>query len=370
MNTRKGMWFLSFVAVAFLLSACAMQQPGQPGPFQVKSLADGKWKPKADNLVFVLDTSSSMTEGYNGVEKFATAKGVLANFNQTMPDLNIKAAIRTFGHDQALSKRSTMLAYGLTDYSRADFAASLDKIKPAGGPSPMEKALGGVVGDLKDTRGKIAMIVVSDGKDMGKAPMAAADALKAQYGDRLCIYTVLVGDDPAGRSLLADLSKTTGCGFATTADNLSTGAQMADFVETVMLEAVVAPPPPKPAPVVKTPPKKKKPSWVFNDIKFDFDKATLRPESYPVLDGIYEALRDNPGLKVEIQGHTCAIGTDAYNMGLSQRRANTVFEYLKDKGIDASRMTTEGFGESQPIDSNKTREGRANNRRVEFKPVQ
>ena len=108
----------------------------------------------------------------------------------------------------------------------------------------------------------------------------------------------------------------------------------------------------------------------FNDIKFDFDKATLRPESYPVLDGVYEALRGNPGLAVEIQGHTCAIGTDEYNMGLSQRRANTVLKYLKDKGISASRLTAKGFGESQPIDSNKTKEGRANNRRVEFKPIQ
>ncbi|MDD3991950.1 MAG: OmpA family protein [Desulfobacterales bacterium] len=129
-----------------------------------------------------------------------------------------------------------------------------------------------------------------------------------------------------------------------------------------------APAPPPPPPVVKTPPKK--PSWVFNDIKFDFDKATLRPESYSVVDGIYEALRDNPELAVEIQGHTCAIGTDAYNMGLSQRRANTVLNYLQNKGIDSSRLSAKGFGESQPIDSNKTKEGRANNRRVEFKPMQ
>jgi OOP family OmpA-OmpF porin len=110
--------------------------------------------------------------------------------------------------------------------------------------------------------------------------------------------------------------------------------------------------------------------WVFKDIKFDFDKATLRPESKPILDGIYEALRDNPELKVEIQGHTCWIGTDAYNMGLSQRRANTVMKYLNAKGIAASRMTAKGFGESQPIDTNKTKEGRANNRRVELKPMQ
>ncbi len=127
-------------------------------------------------------------------------------------------------------------------------------------------------------------------------------------------------------------------------------------------------PPPPPPPVVKAP--SKKPTWVFKDIKFDFDKATLRPESKPILDGIYEALRDNPELKVEIQGHTCWIGTDAYNMGLSQRRANTVMKYLNAKGIAASRMTAKGFGESQPIDTNKTKEGRANNRRVELKPMQ
>ena len=216
------------------------------------------------------------------------------------------------------------------------------------------------------------MVVVSDGKDMGKAPLTAAKGLKEKYGDRLCIYTVLVGDDKDGRSLLESLSKVTGCGSAVTAEMLTTEAQMADFVETVLL--LPAPPPPAPAPAPAAAPKVEKPvkkaSWVFRDIKFDFDKATLRPSSYPILDGIYEALRDNPEIRVEIQGHTCSIGTDEYNMGLSQRRAQTVLNYMESKGIAASRMTAKGYGESQPMDTNKTREGRANNRRVELKPLQ
>ncbi len=367
MNTKRGLWFLALLSVAFLLAACAA--PGKPAPFQVKSLADGNWIPKADNLMFILDTSSSMSEGYNDVEKFAIAKGVIANFNQTMPDLDIDAGIRTFGHSPKFSSKSTTLAYGFTGYSRTELAAGLDKVTPSGGPSPMGKALADAAGDLKNSEGKIAMVVVSDGKDMGKAPLESAAVLKSQYGDRLCIYTVLVGDDKAGKKLLEDLSKVTGCGFTISADELATGPQMADFVEKVLLEPapVVVAPAPAPAPA---PQPVQKASWVFKDIKFEFDKATLMASSYPTLEGILEALRENPEIKVEIQGHTDWVGTDKYNMGLSLRRANTVMKYLKDKGIDPSRMTATGFGESQPIDTNKTVEGRANNRRVELKPVE
>lgn len=362
MRTKRGVYLLSLLVIAVLMSGCAGQDGKKPAPFQAQSLADGNWKQKADNLIFVLDASSSMTESYNGVQKFDTARGVIANFNQTMPALNLKAALRTFGHDPALSNKSTMLVYGVTNYNRAGLAEALNKIVPAGGPSPMEKSLAAVEEDLKATQGKTAMVIVSDGKDMGKAPLDAANALKAKYGDRLCIYTVLVGDDEAGGALLKALAATTGCGAAVTADQIASGPQMADFVKTVLLEPVAKP--------VKAqmPPKSERGTWVFKDIKFEFDKATLMASSYPTLENIYAALRDNPEIKVEIQGHTDSVGTDQYNLGLSQRRAQTVMQYLKDKGIAATRMTAKGYGESQPIDTNKTVAGRANNRRVELKP--
>jgi OOP family OmpA-OmpF porin len=231
----------------------------------------------------------------------------------------------------------------------------------------MEKSFMAMSDDLKGAQGKIAIVVVSDGKDMGKEPLTAANGLKAQYGDRLCIYTVLVGDNAGGRALLSDLSKVTGCGLAVTADDLASGPQMANFVKTVLLEEMAAPKAePTKAPL---PPLTKRGTWVFKDVKFEFNKATLMKSSYPVLDNIYSILRDNPEIRVvEIQGHTDWIGTDAYNLDLSQRRAQTVMGYLKSKGIAAARMTAKGFGESQPIDTNKTDAGRANNRRVELKP--
>ena len=370
MKSKKWIGVAFVVAVAFLLGGCATPTT-ELSPFKAQPLDSAKWQLKADNLLFVLDASSSMTEGYKGVEKFAIAKGVLANFNQTMPDLAVKTGLRTFGHSPKLSSQSTVLAYGMSPYSRKDLGDAIKKAGPAGGPSPMEKSFAAVAEDLAATEGKIALVVVSDGKDMDKAALAAAKALKGKYGERLCVYTVLVGDDPSGRALLENISKVTGCGSAVAADALVTEAQMAAFVETVLL----VPAPPAPAPVVPAPaPKVEKPvkkaSWVFRDIKFDFDKATLRSESYPILDGIYEALRDNPEIRVEIQGHTCSMGPDDYNLGLSQRRAQTVLKYLEGKGIAAYRMTAKGYGESQPMDTNKTKEGRANNRRVELKPIQ
>jgi outer membrane protein OmpA-like peptidoglycan-associated protein len=101
-------------------------------------------------------------------------------------------------------------------------------------------------------------------------------------------------------------------------------------------------------------------------IFFEFDRAVIRPVSFPILDTVAQVLRDYPDISVEIQGHTDSQGNDAYNERLSQSRAESVREYLINKGIDAGRLTARGYGEARPIDSNRTSAGRANNRRVEF----
>lgn len=102
-------------------------------------------------------------------------------------------------------------------------------------------------------------------------------------------------------------------------------------------------------------------------VYFDFDKATIRPESYPVLDDAAKILTDNSKILVEIQGHTDSQGPDSYNQSLSERRAYAVVDYLvKFKGIEINRLRSVGYGESKPIASNDTKEGRALNRRVEF----
>ncbi|ETH07379.1 outer membrane protein A [Bordetella pertussis 2371640] len=105
---------------------------------------------------------------------------------------------------------------------------------------------------------------------------------------------------------------------------------------------------------------------VFNaDTFFDFDKSTLKPEGRQLLDQVAQQAGTIDLETIIAVGHTDSIGTEAYNQKLSERRAAAVKTYLVSKGIDPNRIYTEGKGELQPIASNKTREGRAQNRRVE-----
>ncbi|MFZ1290534.1 MAG: OmpA family protein [Melioribacteraceae bacterium] len=102
-------------------------------------------------------------------------------------------------------------------------------------------------------------------------------------------------------------------------------------------------------------------------VNFEFDKSTFLPESYPILKHLLTVLQNHPEINIEIQGHTDNFGTDLYNIGLSQRRANAVKNYLIENKIEPNRLTSVGFGEGFPIADNNTPIGRAFNRRIEIK---
>ncbi len=108
-------------------------------------------------------------------------------------------------------------------------------------------------------------------------------------------------------------------------------------------------------------------SITVNNIFFEYNKSDLRPESYSELDRLVELLKEYPNVKVEISGHTDSDGSDSYNKRLSQSRAQSVVNYLIKKGINKNNLIAIGYGESKPIADNKTDEGKAKNRRVEFK---
>jgi OmpA-OmpF porin, OOP family len=136
------------------------------------------------------------------------------------------------------------------------------------------------------------------------------------------------------------------------------GHYICDPEEVPPPPVVQAPPPPPPAKGTKI--------ATLGGAQFDFNKATIKPAGLAVLDGAVKVLQDNPSLHIVVEGHTDSVGSDAYNMKLSQRRANAVRDYLIKQGIDASRVTARGYGKTRPIASNATEEGRAQNRRADL----
>ena len=120
------------------------------------------------------------------------------------------------------------------------------------------------------------------------------------------------------------------------------------------------PPPPPPAPKVER-------TIILDDVLFDFDKSAIKPEAAQILDRLVAFMNENRSSKVSLSGHTDSIGTEAYNLKLSDRRWMSVRDYVVKEGVDSSRVSGQGFGESKPIASNATAEGQAKNRRVEIK---
>ena len=147
-----------------------------------------------------------------------------------------------------------------------------------------------------------------------------------------------------------------------------------DLVPKPPAPAVAPPPPPppaKPAPAPAKPAPKPVAEKVTlaADVLFDFDKSVLKPEGKAKLDDLASKVM---GINLEVViaiGHTDSIGSDAYNQKLSVRRAESVKAYLVSKGVEPNRIYTEGKGEKQPVASNKTKEGRQKNRRVEIEVI-
>ena len=118
-------------------------------------------------------------------------------------------------------------------------------------------------------------------------------------------------------------------------------------------------PPPPPAPAVKQP-------ISFHAVNFDYNKWNLKPEAKAELDRAVKIMQDNPDVTLELQGNTDNVGSAKYNEALGKKRADAVFNYFKEKGIDPNRLKAVSFGEGKPVASNATDAGRAQNRRVDM----
>lgn len=416
---KNGIPVMALVLLMGVLTFGCSAPQHTPAPFVPRTIDMVHYEPKVDTVLILFDGSSSMvSESYKGERKINLAKDFVYSMNRTLPPLGMMAGMRTFGQSAPHNWNYTSLVYGMTQYSPSGLEAAIDSIQSRGSITPMGTALNAAAGDLKNSRGNIALILVSDGKDPEIPEIPLNDelkALKATYGDRLCIYTVGIGDDPGGLSLLKDIAGRNRCGFFVKAEDVSSADAMADFVIRVFLnklkdsdgdgvydkydqcpdtppgvgvdaQGCPLPAPERPLPedtdgdgmfdpedvCPNTPPG----AVVDEDgcrllgmVQFDFDRTNIKKKYVPFLEDAVVLLNDNPMTRMEIHGHTDSIGTSEYNQGLSERRAQSVMRYLMKKGIHEERLMIIGHGFRQPIETNETADGRARNRRAVLRPV-
>lgn len=386
---------LKIVAItSIFLSGCATYSIITPHPFQAKDLnklvKSGYLQQKTDTFYVINDSSSSMSEVYLGSgfpgqsspTKLAVEKILLSRMNKTIPNITLSSGLRSFGFGPCLSYGFTKLNQPLQDYSPAVFDSAINSLECSGGGTPPATSFEAANSDLASAKGNIAVILLSDGHQYGNSPAPVARALKKQYGDRLCIYTIWVGNnkEKGGLSVLLDIANVSGCGFSTTANAVASRDGMAKFVTKVFFDVAssqelepdtdgdgVLDSKDKCSNTPKDAIVNKDGCWAFHGVLFDFDKATIKAGYKTVFDNAIKVLKLNPTLTVEIQGHTDSHGPNEYNQKLSENRAQTVKQHLVNNGINASRLTLTGFGESQPVASNNTNEGRSENRRVVYK---
>jgi len=211
--------------VLLIFNACSAKKSHMIfKPYQFK---DGQYEIGVQNFIIILDASDSMNFSHNGVEKFTAAIDTVTYINQTLPDLKIKGALRSFGH-------KSVLHFGLTEYTKTELDKGIDQIN-SGGDSPMEEALDAAIQDLKSVNGDIGVVIISDGQDMKEKTILSAKALKKTLGNRICIHSLLIGNSPEGKIWMKKISDIGKCGSYSELDKLAADNRMPDFIQKVFL---------------------------------------------------------------------------------------------------------------------------------------
>ncbi|MCP5005973.1 MAG: OmpA family protein [Planctomycetes bacterium] len=422
---RKKLFLFVCMAIFFLLQAGCFQfstMDKLPLDTQTRELQIGGYVPKVDGFIIILDSSSSMGNIYRDKiagrhSRFMIAKDIISRMNNTMPEMEITGNLQRFGYGflergkQAESiygflesGKQAESVYGPTMYSRSGMEQALRGITSPGGHSPAGLAIGSASEIVGYTEGKNAVILISDGEKLKDDPLMKVKALKNRYGERTCFYTIWVGSKTEGKVFMEKLAAEMGCGLSMTADDVATNETMTAFVREVFLArdsdgdgvpdgSDKCPGTPSGFPVdaegcavdsdgdgvsdgadacPDTPGGAivdNRGCWVVRGVKFEYKKWNVKPEFNSNLNNIIKILRSNPGLKIMVEGHTDNIGSQKYNLVLSEKRAQAIKDYLVENGVGQSRISVTGYGLSRPIADNFTKEGRALNRRAELIPV-
>jgi OmpA-OmpF porin, OOP family len=342
-----------FLAFFLLVVVTFPAHSEQPVPRVAKNIAadeGGRYLRMADNFFIFYDPSTTMASPYKttGLTRIEAQKHILRESNASLPRLNWQAGLYPHWKGELWLPGSPYAFkpyYRLQNYSKAEYAAAIEQLPVTSQSPPMLQTGLMKLEHLLGLPGRTEIFLFSDGnhmtyKGLEPQPLEEARLLAARYD--ICFNIVSSATDAKARKLLADIAAVNSC------------SQVIDF-DTVFAH----------------------PEHLlgklymytqangFDNILFDFDKSTIRPDAAGQLDKLGRLLTANQQVYVVLSGFCDSIGSEAYNIRLSQRRAESVQRYLQQRfGIKEDRMLLYWYGYANPVASNATEEGRRLNRRV------
>ena len=392
MNT---LWSLVLsLCVLTVLVGCSTTQVHES--LRIEEVKPGKGETVVREQVYVLaDVSGTMNYG----AKYSELRSLVTGFVDGMPSGSYDAGLGSFGGKE----KADWLRHSMGYFNRGELAASASQIEYLGGLTPLATAVDGLRTEFGPSDARAALIVFSDGGARRGSVIDACERLLDVHAGELCIYTVAVGSDAKGASLLREMAELSGCGKSMAASDVSTAAGMEDLIGDVFFDVEpdsdgdgvidrldhcpgtpsgvevdevgcpldtdgdgvldhedACPGTPKGAKVDSSG------CWVLKGLNFDTNKHDIKPEFDGLINEVANVLSQNPGIRIRVDGHTDTRGSAEYNLTLSKNRAKAVKDALVKKGIAANRLKSKGFGESKPAMPEDSEENLYLNRRVEL----
>lgn len=319
---------------------------------------------------------------------FSDGKSTLESIVGVMPNGSYNAGGINFG---GFDREST----GIAAFNRSTLGTAAKDASWLEGTTPIADVIAtDLTGLIGGAAGRAAVVLISDGRATdyagregeGDGAVAAAQALAQGRSGDTCFHTIQVGDDPTGAATLQAIANVSKCGSFRTASSLASASALQQFSRDAYLGAAAAP---APAPRAAAPgdadgdgvldPNDACPNtlaaarvdgrgcWTLQGLRFAVNSAEIDRGYTTMLHEAIDVLKANPDVRISIDGHTDSDGSDAYNQGLSERRAASVLQYfVTEGGLEAGRFVSKGYGESRAAVANDTRENKAINRRVEL----